>query len=289
MPGNYTQTEKAILDTLCYRAVFDYPLSFCQLGTYLISKNKIDREDLIYSLEGLIRRGDIKTRAGKYFLKGVRPVSWDYRAKQSKQMIKKTGEICNILARIPWVRMVCVTGAAAAYGATQKGDVDIYIVSRANRVWITRFFVWVFLKSLGVYRTDEHPEGKICPNIFVDELNLSWKDQGRNVYIAHEIVMSHPVVDKEGTYLRYLKENSWVLDFFGNFKVNFPKTEEIKCPESKLMDFVEWAARRGQFLYQRKRQTTEITQKGLIHFNRDDATGDILDKYSALKKDHGLI
>ena len=277
--------EAAIKNTLKYRSIFKYSLSKYQLKNLLISSQKFNEKHFSDELNRLVKKGDVKSRGERYYSTGFKPVDWARRAKQSSELIEQAISTSEVLSTIPWIKMLSVTGSVAAYGADEDSDIDIFIVCTHNRTWLTRFFTWVLLNALGKYRTDKNPRRKICPNIFVDENSMTWPKDKRSVYIAHEIVMMHPLINRDETYFGFLRANQWIFDYFRNFNVVLALKEGKKKKQSWLVDLLERVLFRFQVVYMKRKKTTEITQRNLIHFNRDDWSSKIIAKYSNLVRE----
>ena len=275
--------DTAIKNTLAYRAVFKYPMSFYQLGTFLITEKILDYEIFSKELTKLCKNRSVKVKGSKYFLTGFKPVSWPLRTKQSHEQIKKIGPVIKLLEIIPWIKLCAITGSAAAYNLSNKDDIDIFVITKPKRLWITRFFTVILLKIAGKYRTDKFPWGKICPNIFVDETKMGWDKEKQNIYVAHEILMMHPVISREDAYFKFLNSNVWIYKYFANQAPEKEKytVKESKTKHSKLIDFIENSLYILQYLYMRKKKTNEIIKRNFVHFNKTDSTKDILTQYES--------
>ena len=166
--------DLAIKKTLAYGAIFKYPMSFYQLSTYLVTKKKFDYDFFNKSLKRLVKKKHIKAKDGKYYLPGVRPVSWNSREKYTKKLLKDSQLGFTLLSTIPWIKMLTVTGATAKNNAVKNDDIDIFIVTEKNRLWITRSFVWAILKIIGKYAFSGERNKKFCCNLFVDETKMEW-------------------------------------------------------------------------------------------------------------------
>lgn len=280
-------TEKAVMDTLCYRAIFNYPLSYYQLGTFLICKDKIKKEDFDKALESLVRRKRIiKDKSKRFLLKGINYVGWDRRNNDSVTLLAKVEEIAEILKKIPWIKMIGVTGALAAYNAKEDDDIDIFIISQKNRLWLTRGFVFLILVILGELRKDENSERKICPNLLISESNMKWKKKKRNVYVASDLVLLQPIFDKDNTYFRFLKKNKWIKKYFSHVNTSFDNLRKIEKSKNFLMKWLESLAYLMQHGYMQKRRTEEIIKSDFIHFNKNDNTNRVLSKFNKIQKEY---
>jgi hypothetical protein len=277
--------DKAIINTLKYRSVFKASMSRFQLGTYLISDREIPADIFESRIKGLLKSKKIKQYKGSYHLVRKKPLSWSLRAKYSQNHIQKTNIGLELLKSIKWIKLMAITGSVAAYNSKKNDDVDLFIISEKNRIWLTRFFVVLILKALGKYRTDKSYNNKLCPNIYMDETRVRWSEEKRNIYVAHDIIMMQPVINKDDMYFRFLNANRWVFEYFPHFKVQCPeKFGKGTKFNSDIVDFLELVFMSVQLWYMRKRQTTEIVSKEFIHFLREDHSEDVLQKFEDLKK-----
>src|SRR5258708_2858873 len=188
--------DAAIKNTLQYRAIFKYPLSFQQLQTYLICRKGFEYEFFKKTVSRLHKKNYIKAKDEKFTLPSLKPFSWDLRGKYSKEHIERNSKVFKKLGSIKWIKMLAVTGSVAAFNADKDDDIDIFIVTERNRLWLTRFFVVLMLKAMGVYRSETNPNKKICPNILIDETQLEWNKDKQNIYVAHEIAMMYPIINR---------------------------------------------------------------------------------------------
>ena len=286
MNAQKNPVEGAILKTLAYRSVFNYPLTIHQLGTTLITITKIEYKALEKNLEKLEGQKLIKKKDGKYFLAAVKPLSWKLRTLQSKKTLKESDPVFSILKKIPWIKMLAVTGSVAAFNTDKKDDIDIFIIASRNRMLITRFFVVLLLKAAGKYRVDKNPSQKICPNIYIDESLLAWDKTKRNVYVAHEILMMRPIINKDEMYFRFIKANSWVFDFFANYKIEHYSLDNLKkkVKPSRIVNLLEKVLMQLQVSYMKRKRTEEVATKTIIHFNKNDWTDKIIKEYRGMLK-----
>jgi len=280
---NRWECDGALTDTLCYRGIFSYPMSFYQLSSYLICKKPIPPSVLKETLHKMARSQKIEVKNGRYSLKGRPTVNWKERGHTAKEMLEKNYFVFSLLAKIPWLALLAVTGTAAAHNTTQGDDVDIFIVSKHARLWLTRFFTVLILKACDKYRTEKNPQGKICPNIFLDEQSMAWDKPKRNLYIAHEIVMMRPVINKNNAYFKFMDENRWAFEFFGNLPSAEKVRYEIVQPKSSAVNLLEKLLMRTQVWYMAQKITTEEITENLIHFNKGDHTQFVLKKYEEIR------
>ncbi len=274
------ECKEAILKTLAYRSVFKYPLSFYQMATFLMSPREFSTQEIKESANKLIQESIIKRKYKKYILCKNNYVNWQHKYQHSIEVIKKNQKYFDILAKIPWIKMICVTGSVAACNAEKETDIDVLIVASKNRLWLTRGFTALILTILNKqpFGGEEVP-GSICTNIFMEESQLEWEEKKQNVYTATDIVLMQPVINKGNTYFEFIRENKWIFKFYKNFVVDIAETPTRNRRPSHLINRLEDTAREIQLMYMKKKKTVEITTKHLIHFNKHDSTGKVLNNY----------
>jgi len=295
--------KKAILKTLAYADVFDYPLLKKEIWRFLIKERKEgelkteeEGKGFSWELKELIKKSLCKEKKGFYFLPGREKIInlRKRRQKYSEKKIKIAEKIALILRKIPWVKMVGVTGALAMKNAEKKDDIDLLIIAVKNRLWLTRFFTVLLVEFFSKRRRPEEKEikDKICLNMFLDEDHLSLPENERDLFSAHEVCQMEPIWEKDNCYQKFLKDNFWVQEFLPNAK---PKKMVKKRTDKRKEDFFliflsfffcffnfsffEKIARWFQLWYMRHRKTKEITETGRILFHPKDSRLWILENY----------
>jgi len=89
-----------------------------------------------------------------------------------KKRLRYTKFIGLIIARLPYIGCVILTGSLARGNANQNSDIDIMIIARAGRIFSARFFVNTFGTIFGMKRSKDETKnhaGKFCFNYFVSD------------------------------------------------------------------------------------------------------------------------
>ena len=216
---------------------------------------------------------------GNYFHLGTLDIRERIRNEAFSESLMGSAKLAaQMLAKIPFIRLVCVTGAVSAGNAKENDDIDIMVVSSRGRLWLTRFLTVLLLKKKKMYRRDGDEKRKICPNIFIDEENLGWGG-GSNIYTAHEIILAKPVFDRGGYYFKFLKANTWIKNHFANFVFGETPRIPARKPSAFMFYPVEKMLMLSQLLYMRRKKTTEVTTSKVIHFKRTDHTDAVIAAY----------
>ena len=201
--------ENAILKTLLYSDLFDYPLTPEEVAHYLIGMPATADEvraclararglaERIVEVEGYLamrgREGLIARRC--------------QRASSSDQLWQRAQRFVRALRLLPFVRMVAITGALSMNNSAAGDDIDVLIVTAPDRVWLTRAFA-VALVYAGKLFGDT-----LCPNYVISERALTLEKH--TLFVAHEFIQMVPVYGLE-VYHRMRAANPWICHLLPN-------------------------------------------------------------------------
>src|SRR2546428_13435487 len=137
------QVEQAAIRTVAYADVFDYPLQFLEVHRYLQGP-AATRE----ATEAALARcsapgGALCSRDGFYTLHGREGLIAlrDRRAAVANGLWPAGLSYGRLIAALPFVRMVAVTGSLAWHNVDDKGDIDYLIVTEPGRLWVCRWLI----------------------------------------------------------------------------------------------------------------------------------------------------
>jgi len=203
--------RQAILKTLHYADIFDYPLKVEEIHRYLVKPLKIDVLKEILSQMG----------SGPYYCLPGREGIVELRKRRqawSQPKLRKARKITSFLKFIPWIKLIGVTGALAVENSDEGDDIDLLVITTPKRLWLTRGLVVTFLLLTGQYRRPGKVKDRICPNLMIGEDALEFPN--RDLFTAHEIAQMRPIFDRNDTYQKFLQANSWIKDFLPNWRPN---------------------------------------------------------------------
>src|SRR5260221_11194131 len=122
-------SEHAILKTLTYGDIFDYPLTKEELWKYLISDKPITRKAFEEEIEEPRCRG-FASATGFYFKKGRGKIVTlrKKREKISERKLEIARSVCNFLKLIPTIQFIGISGGLAMSNADAKDDIDLFII-----------------------------------------------------------------------------------------------------------------------------------------------------------------
>ena len=282
--------DQAILATLAYHDIFDYPLTMGQIHRYLIGK-KVSPKRLTAQRGRLKSTAIIGEKKGYFFLKNRRKITQTrlQRAKYSQKKQKRADFFANLLKVIPTLRLVAVSGALAMGNSRKNDDIDLVIITAKNSLWTTRFLanliLFPFKRKLPQLPTTNYKlqtNNKACLNLFLDESDLKITPQ--NLYTAHEICQMRPLLDRNKTYSRFIKSNSWVKKYLPNWQLSFEFIDHrSKKSQLRTMNYplrtVEIFLKKFQLWHMRRKITTERIGEHQLFFHPSDTHRWVLAQY----------
>ncbi len=274
--------EKAILKTLIYANIFGFPLKGYEVLKWLIGREtsliKVEQ-----GLNRLVKKKKIQTFKDFYFLKRKKKLIDKRlrRQKISKNLLLKAKILTQVLKIIPWVKLVGISGGLAVDNCSRKDDIDLFLITDKNRIWLSRFFATVIFDFLRVRRKVNmkpmQASGKFCFNTILDEEHLeqSFKDS----YTAHEVLQMRPLWQKEGIYTKYLSDNDWAFEYLPNWTSRIKYSKIKKDKGTKVVDLLEIIARWLQIKLMKKSTGLERVEEGGLYFHPLDKRAGILKEY----------
>ncbi|HSD85848.1 MAG TPA: hypothetical protein VLG46_18435 [Anaerolineae bacterium] len=213
--------ENAILRTLLYSDLFDYPLTPEEIAHYLngVSSTADEVRVCLARTPGLADR--VIEIEGYFTLRGREALVARRleRAASSARLWRRARRFVRVLRLLPFVRMIAITGALAMNNCVAGDDIDVLIVTAPNRVWLTRVFA-VALVYVGKFCGDT-----LCPNYVISEHALTL--ERRTLFVAHEFAQMVPMYGP-CVYERMCTANRWIQTLLPN--AMFPLRREPEQP-----------------------------------------------------------
>jgi len=302
--------DKAILKTLAYADIFDYPLTLREIHKWLIGRKVVLRqvEKVVEKLYQESRQGrgspkaaSIKYKGEYYFLPRREKLvakRWR-REKQSAVYFRKAKILSQVLKLVPWIKLVGVSGGLAVNNASKTDDIDLFIITGKNRLWISRILALGVISLFGQRRKRKEKgrkiAGKLCVNVLLEEDRL--EQQSKDIFIAHEVLQMKVLWQRDGIYSKYLADNEWAFKFLPNWvsaeSVRGPgvlslrgapatKQSNSRLPRSLrslAMTGIENLAKWFQLKIMQEPKGKERIEDGALYFHPQDCRSEILSKY----------
>lgn len=283
-------SEKSILKTLLYSDIFNYPLKKEEIWKYLITSKKISKKEFEKSLNNLLVKKIIYFKNDYYCLdKKTKNINRRIKSKsESKKKIKMAIRIARYLFFVPTVKFIGITGSVAVENARESDDIDLFIITKKNSVWISRFLILILLQVFNKRRkrNDSDFKNKICLNLLISEDALVLKNERKDLYTAHEIIQIKPLFERDDVFKKFININKWVINFMPNSldlkilnKNNVFKRESINASFFQNFNIAEGIARNLQFWYMKGHITKESVSNSVLAFHTVDYKEIVLKKY----------
>jgi hypothetical protein len=196
----------SVLGALLYADLFEAPLSLEEIQRYQVASS-YSASEISVALRndpGLVAH--VSTDGRNYCLKGREDLFAIRRARaaNSARVWKRARLYARWLERLPFVRMVAVTGALAVDNLNGRDDIDLLVISRPGRVWLCRrgLIGWV---RVGRLLGDD-----LCPNYILSEGSLELSQ--RDFFTAHELAQMVPLFGGR-VYEQMLDSNRWARSY----------------------------------------------------------------------------
>ncbi|MGE5500148.1 MAG: glycosyltransferase family 4 protein [Syntrophothermus sp.] len=224
------EVETVVQKTLLYYKLFDSGLNVDMLSKFLLDL-KVTRCQLDEAVASLIKRNIIT--ASDNILSLNAEVNHFYTKKSNSKNIKLKAALLRIIKNIPFITAIAFSGGTANYGLDKHDDIDLFIISKPHSVYIVYALIHlisVILKSRTV----------LCVNYMVDEIAVEIKIH-RDLYTAQQIIALMPFTNS-GYIDYFLFKNSWISEFYPNYKIpenvsrNISPVYNVLSPFNRLLE-----------------------------------------------------
>ncbi|MCX6734062.1 MAG: hypothetical protein NTX63_04630 [Candidatus Peregrinibacteria bacterium] len=227
--------EDTIYKTVAFFDVLDYCLTAEEVCSRLMGFQASSEEGLL----GLAMCSMVETDGMYYFLKGRSELVKLRNENEAfhREMLNKVEKLKWIFAVTPFLKGVYVCNTLAMTQARPGSDIDVLVVTRRNRLFITRTCLLVLTQLLGVRRHGEKIEGRLCLSFFVDEDHTDMSElllKPYDVYFAYWLLLLKPV----GKSPSLLSSNAWMRNYFSEkVLARDESVRDVASSRSFLMKF----------------------------------------------------
>ncbi|MSU75271.1 MAG: hypothetical protein EXS55_02045 [Candidatus Magasanikbacteria bacterium] len=260
--------ENSILKTLAYFDILNFPLTLEELFRYLWQPPWLGYEEFAAWVGNPPSRGahgGCKTSAssiwpphtgltpptatpleggfgcrdGFYFLTGRENLIAERQraAEITAQKLTKAHRAVKFIRSVPFLKAIFVCNSVGAGMAKPESDIDFFIVTEKNRIWIVRFFTNLVLRCLGLRTYGSHQRDRICLSFYVDAAHLDlapWRVVDDDIHFAYWLNMMKPLYDPENYYEKFVLANTWVEKYVPNVQAVLDSTMAANHPSPLL-------------------------------------------------------
>jgi len=213
--------EKDILNTITYFDIFNFPLTSFEIWKNLYSKTSSSLIDVLYVLDNSeLLKSKLDKKESFYFLKNREDII-DKRKNNyiiSYNKYKKGIKFIKLISHFSCFKAIFVSNNLSIDNSKHESDIDLFIVSRKNRIWTSRFISAFLAKILFLRPTEKTKKNKICLSIFLDkqDLNLKKVCSKKDAHFLYWINQVVPIFDPSNVYSNFVKANNWIKEDLSN-------------------------------------------------------------------------
>jgi len=205
--------NKAILRTVAFFDIFQYPLTILEIWQYLYDKPASFGE-ILAALEDLTANNKLGSKNGFYFLAG-RSDLVDIRQARSNLAEKKFQIALRAARWISWlstIKLIAVCNNLAFSNAKKDSDIDFFIVVSSGRLWLSRLVITLFIHLLGLRRYGQKVADRVCLSFYITDQNLNLESltlKPQDPYFDYWLAALVPIYG-QGFYEKFWQNNPWL-------------------------------------------------------------------------------
>lgn len=226
--------KEGCIQCLNYFAIFNYPLTAEEV--HLFNTVKSSKDEINSTLEKLFEKKQVHKIENFWITENNQ--DWVKERlignKRALELLDHSQKYVKIIASFPFVRGIAISGSLSKFYASDQADIDYFIITDVNRLWIARTLLHLF-KKLTFITGHQH---YFCMNYFVDTNSLQITHQ--NLYSAIETVTLLPVYN-DLLIEEFLENNLWVNNYLPNFDTQLNTEYLVKDksrPVKKLFEML---------------------------------------------------
>ena len=214
--------KQSILKTIIFFDLFNYPLTDMEILRYL--DLKCDYEDLKGELSNMT--DILENKNSMYFLKG-RSEIYEIRMKRynyADRKFRRAKLIAKIFKFIPWIKMIAIGNIIGSENLKDDSDIDFFIITEKNRIWISRLFTVFIIKVLNLRPQENNSRDKICLSFFISEEDLNLKRfmikddfKNQDSYFLFWLADLFPIYNPHNLYEKLIDTNTWIYNSLPNW------------------------------------------------------------------------
>jgi len=218
-----------ILKSIAYFDIFDHPLHIDELSIHCNAAEG----DLREVLKGIVKEGNLFEFNSYFSLQSnVAKLVEDRELKTeaAQKYFRKLPRYAKIIKSFPYVKGIGVSGSLSKNVMHENGDIDYFVITSPNRLWICRTMLIAF-KKIALLNSKKY----FCVNYFVDTNNLEIRD--KNMFTAIETSYLLPVYNHD-LISEFKDKNSWSTSYVQRF--NHKKEVKDYRHSKGFKKIVEW-------------------------------------------------
>lgn len=250
------QLTRAIVHTLTYFDLCQYPLTASELWRYLFLPSATDESLPTVDLAAVTAAASnqlLQYYQGYTMLAGQSAEKLLKRRHEnfvrSEQHWQRLRLIGRLLALVPGVRLIFVSNTLSYDNAGPDSDIDLVIVTAPKRIWLVRGICLKVLSVLNLRPGQTANYRSICLSFFIDTDHLDLGPTAlprTDIHFAYWVEQLVPYYDAGGWFGRFIEANGWVKRMLPNALQTVPHSRRsisLTGLERFVKIILEWLTR----------------------------------------------
>ncbi len=205
--NKHTTPKNDVLKTLLYFDAFEYPLTLEEIALF----SRFSPDEVGVVLNELVAEKTIFS-INNFYAISKKTCRIERREKgniAAKKIFNKAQRVSNFISQFPFVEGVFISGSLSKGFFGEDDDIDYFIITKPNRLWISRTLLIAY-KKIFLLNSKKY----FCVNYFMSTNALEVSEKNR--FTATEFATLMPM-NGNGIYQSLQENNKWVLDYFPNY------------------------------------------------------------------------
>ncbi|GAB0174837.1 MAG: hypothetical protein HHAS10_07160 [Candidatus Altimarinota bacterium] len=193
------------------------------------------------------------------------------------------------LTWIPGIEMIALVNSLSMLATHPDSDIDLFVITGKNRLWLVRILMTIILTLLGVRRSGKDIPGNFCLSFFLttEAMNLEKIAIQNDIYLYYWIYYLRPMYSKNYTYDRFLASNPWVQLDIPQYQKNISDLKQVlgNQKENRVLDSLNALC---CFIFEARTRKTNaklgnpwgvIISDGMLKFHPEDRRKEISEHF----------
>lgn len=225
MEDQFLQLKESLLKTIVFYDMFDCPLTAYEVWTYCDARCSLGQ-----ALAAMDCLAQVKRKGGFYFLRGREEIVALRLANRAhaRRKFRRAILVARLFKFIPWIRMIAIGNQMGADNLRDESDIDFFIITDVNRIWITRWFCAGLAKILKLRPKPDKRRDTICLSFYISAERLDASglmlahDKCHDIYFVQWLANLAVIYDRGSAYREFMLANSWISEFLPNWAPSQP-------------------------------------------------------------------
>ena len=130
-------------------------------------------------------------------------------------LLEKVSHYNTYFQKIPGILGIAVCNSLAMNSAHKDSDIDLFIITKNNRIWTVRILMTLLLILLRQRKTSKHHAWKFCLSFFITEKWLDFKNivLENDLYLAYWVDTLRLIINRNNIFEQFKNTNQALIQF----------------------------------------------------------------------------